>query len=236
LNFASHFERALRALADYEPLRFPAKSIPADYRRAAVLIPFWAEDSAVRVVVTRRSSHLSDHKGQVAFPGGRLDAGETWEQAALREAHEEVGLDPHAVEVVGRLDDAWSGAGHHVVPIVAWLPQRPHFTPNPREVAEILVADVETLLQPASLSVDTFDHEGHQYVNPVLRWDGGDAYGLTADLLLEAMSWGKGTPAPGGSNRLRDLEAYQRRMHDPTHPHGSPPVAAGHRSETGGSQ
>jgi 8-oxo-dGTP pyrophosphatase MutT (NUDIX family) len=236
LSFASQFERALRALGTYEPLLFPASSVPADYRRAAVLIPFWAEGDAVRVVVTRRSSRLAAHGGQVAFPGGRLDPGESWEQAALREAHEEIGLDPSLVEVLGRLDDAWSGAGHHVVPIVGWVSQPPELVENPREVAEILVADVESLLLPESLSEDAFEHEGHRYVNPVLRWEGGDAYGLTAGLLLEALSWGQGAPAPGGTNRLNDLDNYRRRQADPEFPHGNHPVASGTRHQTRGSQ
>jgi len=236
LSFASRFEGALRALSRHEPLHFPPSSIPRAYRRAAVLIPFWAEGDAVRVVLTRRSSRLSDHGGQVAFPGGRLDAGESWEQAALREAHEEIGLPPSSVELLGRLDDAWSGAGHHVVPIVGWVREPPRLVANPREVAEILVADVETLLRPESLSEDAFVHEGHRYVNPVLRWPGGDAYGLTADLLLEALSFGLGTPAPGGANRLDDLERYRRRQRDPEYPHGRHPAAAGLRNPTGGSR
>ena len=236
MSFAKHFETALRALGDYEPFLFPSASVPADFRRAAVLIPFWPEGDALRVVVTRRSTRLSDHRGQVAFPGGRLDPGETWKEAALREAHEEIGLEPGSVEVLGRLDDAWSGAGHHVVPIVGWVSAPPELAANPREVAEILVADVETLLLPESLSHDAFEHEGQRYVNPVLRWEGGDAYGLTADLLLEALSWGRGTPAPGGANRLGDLENYMRRQQDPEHPHGKHPAASGTRPQTGESR
>lgn len=234
MDFASRFERGLRTLGSYQPFLFPAAAIPDDYRRAAVLIPFWREADRLRVVMTRRSNRVSDHKGQVAFPGGRLDAGESWEQAALREACEEIGLPPHRVEVLGRLDDAWSGARHHVVPLVGWIAEPPELVANPREVAEILVANVETLLQPETRSQDTFVHEGVRYVNPVLRWDGGDAYGLTADLLLEALSWGLGRPAPGGSNRLRDLEQYCRRRRDPEHPHGRLPLAAdAHHSEEG---
>lgn len=234
LSFAQQFERALRSLRDYEPLLFPKASVPEEFRRAAVLIPFWAEGDAVRVVVTRRSSELKAHGGQVSFPGGRLDPGETWEQAALRESREEIRLESSNVEILGRLDDAWSGAGHHVVPIVAWVAGPPKLAPNPREVAEILIADVETLLRPESRSEDAFFHEGHRYVNPVLHWDGGDAYGLTADLLLEAMSWGMGTPVPGGATRLEDLESYRRRKRDPEFPDGRLAVASVTRQKTRG--
>ncbi len=98
------------------------------------------------------------------------------------------------------------------------------------------MADVETLLLPESLSHDAFEHEGQRYVNPILRWEGGDAYGLTADLLLEALSWGRGTPAPGGANRLGDLENYMRRQQDPEHPLGKHPAASGARPQTGESR
>ena len=231
MSFAREFEGALRALRDYQPFRFPAAAIPGDFRRAAVLVPFWREGDGVRVVVTRRSTHLGTHTGQVAFPGGRLDGDETWEQAALREAWEEIALAPGDVELIGQLDEAWSGAGHHVVPVVGWLAEPPTLVANPHEVAEILVADVEVLLRPETRSTDAFFHEGHRYVNPVLTWEGGDAYGLTADLLLEALSWGLGTPQPGGANRLDELEHYRRRQSDPEFPHGRHPAASGTRSE-----
>ena len=140
MSFARRFETSLRQLAHYEPFLFPREEIPPEFQRAAVLIPFWPQDGGLRTVLTRRSTRIRAHKGQVSFAGGRLDPGESWEQAALREAHEEIGIEPDRVEVIGRLDDAWSGAGHHVVPIVGWLAAPPVLVANEREVAEILVA------------------------------------------------------------------------------------------------
>ena len=112
------FRERLRALRTREAFRFPAEDVPAHYRRAAVLIPFWEQAGTVHVPLTRRSRQMSRHAGQIAFPGGLLEAGDTWEQAALREAGEEVGLDPEAVEVTGRLDDDWNGAESWIAPVV----------------------------------------------------------------------------------------------------------------------
>ena len=114
------FQQRLRQLGDRQPFEFPADSIPTDFRRAAVLVPFWEEAGEVRVLLTRRSRRMSRHAGEVAFPGGLLEEGASWEQAALRETHEEVGIDASRIEIVGRLDDAWSGARNHLVPVVGW--------------------------------------------------------------------------------------------------------------------
>jgi 8-oxo-dGTP pyrophosphatase MutT (NUDIX family) len=205
---AEDFRARLSSLREREPFRFPSSDIPSEFGRAAVLLPFWVDEGEVRVVLTRRSHQLSSHKGQTAFPGGRVDPGETWVEAALREAHEEVGLEPAAVEVLGALDDAWSGAGHHIVPVVGWLSAPPTLQANPAEVAEILIATVRELLLPESRSEEEFVRNGRRYTTPRLSWRGGDAFGLSADLLLEAIEWGIGGRPSRGPERLRDLHSY----------------------------
>ena len=207
-GFAEEFYARLLFLRDREPFRFPPGEIPSHFRRAAVLLPFWSSDDDVCVILTRRSAGLSHHTGQTAFPGGRLHENETWIQAALREAHEEVGIEPDLVDVLGELDDAWSGAGHHIVPVVGWLPRPPTLHPDPSEVAEILVARVSQLLRPESRGEQEVLHNGVRYINPTLSWSGGDAYGLSADLLLEALEWGIGGQPARGPVRLGELRAY----------------------------
>ena len=83
------------------------------------------------VLMTRRSDSLASHTGQIAFPGGRLDPGETAVEAALREAFEEVALDPALVEVLGVGDAYETGTGFLVTPVVGWLTARPATTPSP---------------------------------------------------------------------------------------------------------
>lgn len=202
------FRAKLSRLRERPPFRFPPAAVPGHFRRSAVLLAFWAEADAIRVVLTRRSADLAEHPGQIAFPGGGLDPGEPWIAAALREAQEEVGLAPDRVEVVGQLDDAWSGAGHHIVPVVGWLAARPVLRAEPREVAEILLVDVDEIRQPACRGVDVVVYRGVRYENTTLTWSGGSAYGLTADLLLEAIDWGLGEAPALGALRLEQLRTF----------------------------
>lgn len=208
MTLAVRFRGALEVLRGREPFHFPEDAVPSEFRKAAVLIAFWTDGDDVRCALTRRASHLSTHKGQVAFPGGRVDPGESWHHAALREAHEEVGLDPSSVEVIGDLDDAWSGAGHHVVPVVGWIDAPPSLRPSPAEVDEILLPRVSELLRPESLGRQEVTHDGRIYVNRVLSFKGGQVFGLSADMLLEALAWGTGQRPERGRERLQELRAY----------------------------
>ena len=109
-----------------------------DGRPAAVLVPLFEEDGEVRVVLTVRSDRLSSHRGEVAFPGGRLEVGESMEVAALREASEEVSLDPASVTVVGQLTAMPTVSSNSVMtPVVGTLRARPSLTASPSEVERI---------------------------------------------------------------------------------------------------
>ena len=163
-------------------------------------------------VLTRRAARLSSHAGQMAFPGGRLDEGESAVEAALREAEEEIGLARDRVEVLGRLDDAWSGAGHLLVPVVGWLGERPSLRANPAEVQEIHEPRVSELLAPEAYAEEEVELGDERFTNSILRWPEGQVYGLSTGLLIEALAWGVGLEAPAGPERLRSLRAFQRRQ------------------------
>ena len=129
-------------------------------RPAAVLIPVIAGPEGATVLMTRRSDSLASHTGQIAFPGGRLDPGETAVEAALREAFEEVALDPALVEVLGVGDAYETGTGFLVTPVVGWLTARPETTPSPDEVAEVFEVPWDFLMDPSNHSRDAYDREG----------------------------------------------------------------------------
>lgn len=129
-------------------------------RPAAVLIPVIAGPEGATVLMTRRSDSLASHTGQIAFPGGRLDPGETAVEAALREAFEEVALDPALVEVLGVGDAYETGTGFLVTPVVGWLTARPQTTPSPDEVAEVFEVPWDFLMDPSNHSRDSYDREG----------------------------------------------------------------------------
>jgi 8-oxo-dGTP pyrophosphatase MutT (NUDIX family) len=119
-------------------------------REAAVLIPIVWHDAAPSVLLTLRAAGLSAHAGQVAFPGGRIEAGETAEAAALREAAEEVGLDPRLPVIAGELPRHLTGTGFRVTPVVAFLDPPLTLTPDPAEVAAIFELPLAVVLDPAA--------------------------------------------------------------------------------------
>jgi 8-oxo-dGTP pyrophosphatase MutT (NUDIX family) len=106
-----------------------APSLPEALVPAAVLVGI-VTGPAPGILLTKRTAHLRAHSGQVSFPGGRIDASDASpEQAALREASEEIGLDPDCVEILGRLPDFVTGTGYRITPIVALL--APGFAVDP---------------------------------------------------------------------------------------------------------
>ena len=213
MAFRHYFYDRLLRLPERQIIKFPEDALPATYKPAAVLLSFWpADDDRVELVMTRRTDNLSSHQGQVSFPGGRVDDSDpTYEAAALREAWEELGIAPDTVRIMGRLDDAWSRFGHHVIPFVGWLDQRPEITPNPGEVAEVLIADMQTIMQPEAER----DHKvvfpkgsDNPHVVKAFEWEGGYVWGLTADLLLELILWIRDEPSNRGHKRLERMQKF----------------------------
>ncbi|MCZ7586272.1 MAG: CoA pyrophosphatase [Deltaproteobacteria bacterium] len=102
-----------------------------DFLPASVLIPVLADGGRPRVLLTVRTDRVEHHKNQISFPGGRQDEGEDLERTALREAHEEVGLPPDRVRVVGMLDDIYTVTSYRVTPFVGWVDRAVRFAPSP---------------------------------------------------------------------------------------------------------
>jgi 8-oxo-dGTP pyrophosphatase MutT (NUDIX family) len=116
------------------PARLTGQPEP-EFRPAAVLCALFDEAGEAHVILTRRSSTMRSHTGEVSFPGGRLEEGEPAVEAALREAHEEVGIDPSTIDVLGPLSPLVTVTGHVLIaPFVGALPGRPHLVANPAEV------------------------------------------------------------------------------------------------------
>jgi 8-oxo-dGTP pyrophosphatase MutT (NUDIX family) len=211
-SFRELFLRRIEALPERQAQTIPRELLPPDHRAAAVLMLFWpGAGPGVDVIFTKRPEHMPSHPGQVSFPGGKQDPGDASVVAtALRETHEELGIDPGRIRVMGRLDDAWSFAGHHVIPIVGWLDSAPEIAPDPAEVAEVLIADVETLLRPESACEHRVEYEGRLRTSHAFRWDGGYVWGLTADLLLELQLWVQGRPSNRAQIRIERMQRLLR--------------------------
>ncbi|HVC70223.1 MAG TPA: CoA pyrophosphatase [Acidimicrobiales bacterium] len=130
--------------------RLPPDGFPILQSPAAVLVPLFDEGGEARVILTRRAAHLRAHRGEVSFPGGRMDEGETPEAGALREAAEEIGLDPGPVETVGRLTPVTTFAsGSTITPVVGLLPRRPGLVASPHEVEHVFDVALAELADPS---------------------------------------------------------------------------------------
>lgn len=147
------FDTPVRTDYDLNP-EWPA---PAEqsYRRAAVLVGLVDRGADFGVLLTLRPETMSSHAGQVAFPGGRLEPGESPLAAALREANEEVGVDPGSVRILGQGDTYLTGSGFAIAPFVGLLPREFVPVPHAREVADVF----ET---PLSFLMDTANHQRHE--------------------------------------------------------------------------
>lgn len=137
--------------------RFAQGRAPAD---ASVLVPIVLRPEPT-VLLTERTLHLSSHSGQVAFPGGRRDPEDgSAEATALREAYEEVGLEPGSVEVLGRLPVYVTGTAYSVTPVVGLVSPDVQYRPNPYEVADVFEVPLAFLLNPAHHQRHALDWEG----------------------------------------------------------------------------
>jgi 8-oxo-dGTP pyrophosphatase MutT (NUDIX family) len=150
------FERELLAEA---LAAFPRRTHPLDGRRAAaVAVVVVDTDEGPGIVLTKRSAHMRAHAGQWALPGGRVDAGESYDDAALRELHEELGLLVGPDAVVGMLDDYPTRSGYVITPVVVWAGADAVMTPNPDEVASVHVAAGAVLdVEPRFVSIPESD-------------------------------------------------------------------------------
>jgi len=167
-------------------LVFPAAKATAEHGNGEEDAP---GPDAAHLILTVRSESLRRHSGQVSLPGGVLEPGETFEQAALREAHEEIALRLDDVRVVGALtplDIPVSGFRLH--PIVAVADARPALTPVDGEVARILEVDVDQLLDPARLVWLRRERDGVRLKVPAFDVAGHEIWGATAMVLAEFLA------------------------------------------------
>lgn len=188
LSAAALRERFARSLPwQVELTRDSRRLVDRPLRPAAVLVPIVLRPSPT-VLLTRRTDHLASHSGQIAFPGGKVDASDAdAAAAALREAEEEVGLDPRCVELLGALPDYLSSSAYRITPIVGLVQPSAEFRPNPHEVADLFEVPLAFLMNPAHHQRRAMDWQGQRHEWLAMPYDDAGTerfiWGATAAML-----------------------------------------------------
>ena len=173
--FEAGHAREIELLAD-------AMAPPDSLRPAAVLIAV-TDRAEPGVLLTHRPETMRSHPGQAAFPGGKLDPGEDAVAAALREAHEELGIHPRHVQVIGTSDPFRTRTGYDITPVLAVVPPDLPITPNPHEVAGWFEPPLAYVLDPANHVARTVEWEGAQRTYFEIVWQGNRIWGVTAAII-----------------------------------------------------
>jgi 8-oxo-dGTP pyrophosphatase MutT (NUDIX family) len=167
----------------------PFTPVFEDSRNAAVLIVLHDGDDGAEVLLTRRSWDLTHHKGEVSFPGGRMDPGETPREAALREAWEEVGLLPDDVEVVGELGHLNTVVSRsYIIPVVARVGERPPLAAQTMEVERILWVPLNELLRTDTFREERWGILGTHRSIYFFELDDETIWGATSRMLVQLLS------------------------------------------------
>lgn len=155
-------------------------------RQGGVLVILYEKNGVTHLVLTRRRDDLNSHAGQISFPGGRREDGESIEMTALREAQEEVGVNPAALDVLGKMAPLYiPPTDYEVHPYVAWHDGLPFFVPQLHEVAEIIEVPLDHLLDPSNRFEEPWELRGFVVQVPYYLVGEHKIWGATAMMLSE---------------------------------------------------
>lgn len=160
---------------------------PGDSRQSSVLVLIFPNDEGeLELILTLRTQTIN-HGGQLSFPGGRAEIGETPVQTALREAREEIGIKPGDIEIAGSLSTLYVAPSHNqVTPVVGFLDYVPELTINPNEVEEVFSVELNSLLNKENLTVEDWNlRDDHTYKVPYWDVHRVPLWGATAMMLSE---------------------------------------------------
>ena len=164
---------------------------------AAVMILIYPKDGEYCVLLNKRSQRVEHHKGEISFPGGTRDPeDESLEATALRETHEEMGIRPEDVQVLGRVDDMATRSRFLMRPYVGTIPYPYDFRPFAAEVAEVLEAPLSILMDEANFREEVRIVDGELSISPAYAYDGHVVFGATARVLRQFLDLLRAAPGP----------------------------------------
>ena len=158
----------------------------SQYRQAAVLIPLFKHNEEYKILFTKRTNRVEEHKGQISFPGGAVDEEDnSFEETALREAYEEVGLLREDVKVLGRTDDSLTVASNYIIhPFVGFVPYPYPYKINAREVKRLIEVPFKVFVEEYTLHKNrVVEHEGGLYEGPAVIYQGDIIWGASARIM-----------------------------------------------------
>lgn len=164
----------------------------AENLRPAAVLAAITERERPGFLLIHRPSNMRSHPGQVAFPGGKIDPGETAEEAALREAWEELGIHPRDVHVIGASDTYRTGSGYAITPVVAVIPPDLELNPSPTEVAQWFEAPVDFVFDNANHTRHSGVWQGRERSYIEIMWQEHRIWGVTAGIianLAKRIAW-----------------------------------------------
>lgn len=180
---------AQKLMSPFTQQGIPLRKQNGNEKPSAVLVLLTEALNGLEIVYTVRHKKLKNHSGQISFPGGRLDPGETIEQAALREAWEEINLDQDQPELLGTLSPLPVPHSQSLVtPVVAYLDHLPEFRPNEDEVDEIFTTPLDKLLHPETRKETRRNLAGLEYIIPYYDVHDTPLWGATAMMTSELLS------------------------------------------------
>jgi 8-oxo-dGTP pyrophosphatase MutT (NUDIX family) len=170
---------------------------PGTLRESAVLVLLSDGPEGAEVLLTRRSQSVTSHRGEISFPGGRVDPGEGFEAAALREAHEEVALEPAAVQVRAMLDPiSTMASASFIVPVVATVDRPPVLRPAAAEVDRIMWVPLAELTRADTFREEVWQRDGEPHPIFFFELEDETVWGATARILHQLLRVALGVEGP----------------------------------------
>jgi 8-oxo-dGTP pyrophosphatase MutT (NUDIX family) len=184
MKVADRLRHALGRAAEVELLVGDLPELRDEVHAQAAVLVAVTDRAEPGLILTVRREHMRTHAGQVAFPGGRVDPGEDPIAAAVREAHEEIGLDPKYVEIVDAIDPYRTITGFVVTPVIAVIPPDLPLEPHEHEVADWFEAPLDFLLDPANQQLRSALFQGETRHYYEIMWNERRIWGATAAMIV----------------------------------------------------